>query len=212
MRLKFAVISMVIVACGVARAAEAQSVWTPNLAPLTAQDYWSIHQLYGEYTRWLEYGADTPNGTVRAEDVFAPDGMFVMVTPTVAGKPCAVPAPAWKAGGRDVIRGTIVDRIGANACIATLTGSKALAEERLSNRKGSTALTRQLVFNIYIQPAPGGGASGHAPALMRPENATDKKWFGGVYEDEFVKTSNGWRIKKRVWFSDEVIGAWRPKS
>jgi hypothetical protein len=74
-------------------------------------------------------------------------------------------------------------------------------------------LKRQLVYNIYIQPRPGGEAWGHAPTLMRPEGVTSgKTWFGGLYEDSFVKTASGWRIKKRIWYSDEVIGAWRPKS
>src|SRR5262249_24484249 len=98
------------------------------------------------------------------------------------------------------------------ACVATLTGWKALADDRLANRKRSGELDRQFAFNIYIQPAPGGEASGHAPTLMRPEGPNAGKWFGGSFEDTFGKTANGWRIKKRIWYSDEVIGAWRPKS
>jgi hypothetical protein len=207
------VLSLLIVAAGASGgAAQERNIWKPNLAPLTAEDYWAIYQLYGEYERWLQVGEGAPDGSIRAQEVFAPDGMFVLVTPAVAGKPCSVPASSWKAGDRDLIRDTIVDHIGASSCIATLTGLKALGEERLLRGKRPGVLSRQFVYNIYIQPAPGGQASGHAPTMMRPEAGTAAKWLGGLYEDIFEKTSNGWRIKKRVWHSDEVIGAWRPNS
>src|SRR5262249_55777794 len=130
--------SLLIVTCSLSEGtAQEQTVFKPNLAPLTAQDYWAIHQLYGEYNRWLQVGEGAPDTSVRAQEVFAPDAMFVMVTPLVAGTLCALPASSWKSGSRDLIRGTIVDNIGASACIATLTGWKALADERLSNTRGA---------------------------------------------------------------------------
>ena len=31
-----------------------------------------------------------------------------------------------------------------------------------------------------------------------------------LYEEDYVKTAAGWRMKKRVFTGDAVVGNWRP--
>jgi hypothetical protein len=84
----------------------------------------------------------------------------------------------------------------------TLAGRRQLAEFAAApgNNKGPTNVFH-VNSNITIEPSPD-GATGIAYVLLvnlgasgQPSTLTG----GGVYRDEFVKTSEGWRIKKRIY-------------
>jgi hypothetical protein len=83
----------------------------------------------------------------------------------------------------------------------TMQGRKQLAEvaARPADGKGPTNVSHVAV-NITIEPSPD-GATGTA-YFLRVKLAESGKpgtlTGGGVYRDTFVKTSDGWRIKKRI--------------
>ena len=84
----------------------------------------------------------------------------------------------------------------------TLAGRQQLAEFAAApgNDKGPTNVFH-VNTNITIEPSPE-GATGTAYVLLvnlgtsgKPSTLTG----GGIYRDQFVKTSEGWRIKKRIY-------------
>ena len=81
-----------------------------------------------------------------------------------------------------------------------VTGQKALKDLYANLRKQNTTRTiRHILSNLIIKPAPG-GASGSVYSTTIEAPATI---IGvGTYEDTFVKTGEGWRIKKRVYHRD----------
>ena len=81
----------------------------------------------------------------------------------------------------------------------------AFAAETNKDRSGP-AFTRHFVTNVVIKPAPGGatgrsylvtidGAEGDKPTTMLS---------GGHYDDVYVKTPQGWRIKSRNYVQSEL--------
>jgi hypothetical protein len=178
----------------------AQQPGTP--VALTAEDYRQIQMLYGAYNRWLDFGVDDPDGSRGVQDVYTSDGMFVDVG--AATTPCVV-RNGWQAGSRDVIRGTVADQAGLNLCIATLTGFQALANDAKETHQRLGVLGRHLMRNTSVRPSPE-GASGFATVIpFTWEDPAGKFSAPGHYEDTFVKTANGWRIKKRIWTPDSVL-------
>ena len=83
----------------------------------------------------------------------------------------------------------------------TVQGRKQLTEiaDRPSDDKGPTNLSH-IAVNPVIEPSPG-GATGTAYFLrvkIGQKGEPNTLTGGGIYRDTFVKTSEGWRIKKRV--------------
>jgi len=81
----------------------------------------------------------------------------------------------------------------------------AFAAQTNKDRSGP-AFTRHFVTNVVINPAPGGatgrsylvtidGAEGDKPTTMLS---------GGHYDDVYVKTPQGWRIKSRNYVQSEL--------
>ena len=81
----------------------------------------------------------------------------------------------------------------------------AFAAQTNKDRSGP-AFTRHFVTNVVIKPAPGGatgrsylvtidGAEGDKPTTMLS---------GGHYDDVYVKTPQGWRIKSRNYVQSEL--------
>jgi hypothetical protein len=92
----------------------------------------------------------------------------------------------------------------------TFQGRKQLAEVAASpgNDKGPTNLSHVAV-NITIDPSPE-GATGTAYFLrvkVGQRGEPSALIGGGIYRDTFVKTSDGWRIKKRISQSAHSIPA-----
>ena len=58
-----------------------------------------------------------------------------------------------------------------------------------------------LTTNVIIEPAPD-GATGSAYVILIDLAAENVISGGGVYEDVIVKTSEGWRFKKRSFFAE----------
>src|SRR5260221_6018448 len=80
-------------------------------ATLTALDYAEIYNLYGAYSRWLDFGESDPTALKGISGIYAPDGKFVLVAPAVPDKPCAIGRlPAyWKLESLDLVRGLVAE-------------------------------------------------------------------------------------------------------
>src|SRR5262245_17762619 len=83
----------------------------------------------------------------------------------------------------------------------SVTGEKELKafydNLRQTNR---TRTIRHLLSNLVVKGAPGGGATGtvYLTTIEAPLTITAV----GMYEDTYVKTAEGWRIKKRLYHQD----------
>ena len=151
-----------------------------NLAPsaeaqagkLTALDYQEITQLIHRYA----YGIDTcANNGYDYADVFTTDGEFVDKN-SDAG---------FKAGGRVLAKG--------REALATLIGG--------GSRGCKTKLVwtdwSHIMTNLVVTPT-AEGASGRLYLLQMDIKGPGTIERHGGYEDVYVKTPNGWRIKSRT--------------
>ncbi len=85
-----------------------------------------------------------------------------------------------------------------NVIGAKVSGKDALKEFYANLRKTNTS--RHLVSNLVITPTKD-GASGslYMTTLDKTEDSPVAVTGFGIYEDEYIKTEIGWRIKKRVY-------------
>jgi hypothetical protein len=164
-------IAAFIVACVVSATAGAQQ---PGSAPLTLtpQDYAEIQQLYARSAHGLDYAID--DGNLYAA-VFTPDGVFVDADGTIyqGREQLAEFARAWG----------------------------------LPHSQRAPMNTRHSLYNVRIDPAPEGAtgpanfASGKAYVVVSRAVAAGNPVIvidAGQYHDSLVRTSDGWRIKRRV--------------
>jgi hypothetical protein len=85
-----------------------------------------------------------------------------------------------------------------------VTGEKALKEFYTNVNKTHQPKVRRLLSNIIITPTPT-GADGSAYLFTidaRDSAKPSMVAYYGVYNDTFVKTAAGWRIKRRVYTQD----------
>lgn len=84
--------------------------------------------------------------------------------------------------------------------LRSVTGQKALKEFYANLRKQNTTRTiRHVLSNLIITAAPGGATgSVYNTTIEAPLTITAI----GMYEDTYVKTADGWRIKKRLYHQD----------
>jgi hypothetical protein len=77
-------------------------------------------------------------------------------------------------------------------------GREALARVARSVRKGNPQYVRHFIANHEIHPSPE-GASGRVYLMVVDveEGQPSSIYIGGRYEDIYVKTAQGWRIKRR---------------
>jgi hypothetical protein len=72
--------------------------------------------------------------------------------------------------------------------------------------RSGPGFTRHFVTNVVIKPAPG-GATGRS-YLVTIDGAEDGKpttmLSGGHYDDVYVKTPQGWRIKSRDYVQSQI--------
>lgn len=141
-------------------------------AGLTALDYQEITQLINRYA----YGIDTCGGNgYEYANVFTADGVFVDRN-SDAG---------FAAGGRVLARG--------REALATLVGG--------GSRGCATKLVwtdwSHLMLNHEITPT-AEGATGRVYLVQLGMNGPGSVERHGGYEDVYVRTSEGWRIKSRT--------------
>ena len=80
-----------------------------------------------------------------------------------------------------------------------------LAAKTNKDRSGPT-FTRHFVTNVVIKPAPG-GATGRSYLVALDISEGGKPTtilHGGHYDDAYVKTPQGWRIKSRTYVRSEI--------
>src|SRR5262249_2979249 len=147
----------------------AQAPTTPKPKELTALDYFEIQQLVSKYARAIDTCSN--NGYDYA-DLFTSDGEFI---PSLNGQP-----------------GT------------PFKGRERLAEASGGGSRGCKNVgwivqgVRHLYVNHVITPTVE-GATGVVDMLMIGLGGDPNKIeYDGYYEDTYLKTSQGWRFKKRV--------------
>ena len=171
-----------VLACAVAFAA-GRGQWGAMTAQaqapaLTALDYQEITQLINRYA----YGIDTcANNGYDYADVFTPDGVFIDKN-SDAG---------FKAGGRVLASG--------REALATLVGG--------GSRGCKTKLVwtdwSHLMLNHQITPT-ATGAAGRVYLIQMGMTGPGTIARHGGYEDVYVKTAAGWRIKSRTHVRDKA--------
>ena len=142
---------------------------TPSLS---AADYQEIAQQTNRYA----YGIDTcANNGYDYADVFTPDGVFIDRNSE----------DGFKQGGRVLARG--------REALATLIGG--------GSRGCKTKLVwtdwSHIMTNLVVTPA-AEGATGRIYLLQMGMKGPGSIERHGGYEDVYVKTRNGWRIKSRT--------------
>jgi hypothetical protein len=145
---------------------------------LTALDYQQIVQLTNRYA----YGIDTcSNNGYDYADVFTPDGVFIDKNSD----------QGFKQGGRVLAKG--------RDALATLIGG--------GSRGCKTAMIwtgwSHIMTNHLITPSPE-GATGRIYLLQMGIKGPGSIERHGGYEDVYVKTPMGWRIKSRTHVRDRA--------
>jgi len=175
-------VAVLVVACAVAFGA-GRGQWSGMTAQaqtpaFTALDYQEITQLINRYA----YGIDTcANNGYEYADVFTPDGVFIDKN-SDAG---------FTAGGRVLASG--------REALATLVGG--------GSRGCKTKLVwtdwSHLMLNHQITPTPT-GATGRVYLVQMGMTGPGTIARHGGYEDVYVKTAAGWRIKSRTHVRDKA--------
>jgi hypothetical protein len=141
-------------------------------AALSAADYQEIAQLTNRYA----YGIDTcGNNGYDYADVFTPDGEFIDRN-SDAG---------FKAGGRVLAKG--------REALAALVGGGA----RGCKTKLVWTDWSHIMTNLVVTPT-ATGATGRIYLLQMGMKGPGSIERHGGYEDAYVKTPNGWRIRTRT--------------
>lgn len=150
---------------------------------LTAMDYIEIQQLVNRLNFALDYCG---NGGRDVADLFVEGGRYVID----------------RGDGMPVIRDT------RDELIALAGGPECDAR-----RTPPSSYILHLAESLVIEPAPG-GARGTSYAIY-PSSAG--KFFNnetagqlGIYHDEYVRTSSGWRFESRRHEIDPAVGEVRP--
>ena len=150
----------------------------PKAPALTALDYEEITQLTNRYA----YGIDTcSNNGYDYADVFTADGVFIDKNSD----------EGFRQGGRVLARG--------REQLATLVGG--------GSRGCKTKLVwtdwSHIMTNHLVVPSPE-GATGRIYLLQMGMKGPGSIERHGGYEDVYVKTSDGWRIKSRTHVRDKA--------
>jgi len=166
---------------------------------LTALDYIQIQQLYATFNRTLDF--DNPEAYAA---LWTPDTVFVLVSPAPATGACQANGP-WHVADRSVIRGTVADKKGGNICVSMLTGSQHMAG-LVKNLQASNPMgNRHRYENIQITPTPEGAAV-FAYLMQLDVSSQPPRFLSSAFmEDTVVKTSTGWRFKKRIREADNAV-------
>ena len=173
---RFQWLATVVLSATVGAATTALIISMPRVdaaaAKLSPADYQEIAQLTNRYA----YGIDTcGNNGYDYADVFTPDGEFIDKN-SDAG---------FKAGGRVLAKG--------REALATLSGG--------GSRGCKTKLVwtdwSHIMTNLVVTPT-ADGASGRLYLLQMDIKGPGTIERHGGYEDVYVRTKDGWRIKSRT--------------
>jgi hypothetical protein len=161
------------IGAGIAVAVERQQVSAQSRTPaFTALDYQEITQLVNRYA----YGIDTcANNGYDYADVFTADGVFIDKNSD----------PGFAKGGRELARGR-------EALAALVGGGTRGCKTKLLWTDWS-----HLMSNIVITPTPE-GATGRVYLVQLGVKGPGSVERHGGYEDVYVRTGAGWRIKSRT--------------
>ncbi len=157
---------------------------------LSERDHVAIQQLVARLPYEVDMNADS--GVAYASG-FTPDGTFACVLPDTGAAPSALPA------GCAAHTGKFTTKVPPHA-----KGRDALAKMVTAEDPHGPAYVRHFVFNHVIEPN-GRGATGKAYVVVVDITPRQKPGFAhsiftiGRYDDEYVKTAQGWRIKSRVF-------------
>jgi hypothetical protein len=156
---------------------------------LGEQDHVEIQQLVARLPYELDMNAD--DGAAYASS-FTPDGTFACVLPDTGGT-----APSGLPVGCAPHTGEFTTKVRPLAM-----GREALASMATAAPHGP-AYVRHFVFNHVIERSRG-GATGKAYVAVidlkpRQQGSDHSISVIGRYDDEYVKTAQGWRIKNRVF-------------
>ena len=200
--------SVLLVAGGAGWWATAQAA-TPRL---TADDRADILNVYAAYTRYFDFADVDPREMVKK--VWTADGVFVNVTAIPESGKCDdktdLPPGEFKPASPDLMKGSLADKLGVKACVSIVKGWEELALRPVRNQKKYGTVWRTRRSTPYIESTPE-GAHGFVTANYWAWDPSGGKWYGsGTYEEDYVKTKDGWRIKKRVFTQDAAVGKWRP--
>ena len=92
----------------------------------------------------------------------------------------------------------------------SVTGEKELKAFYVNLRQTNRSRTiRHVLSNLVVKATPGGGATGsvYLTTIEAPATITAV----GMYEDAYVKTAEGWRIKKRLYHQDLPVATAKPQ-
>jgi hypothetical protein len=164
---------------------------------LSDEDHIAIQQLVSGLP--YEVDMDANDGAAYAS-AFTPDGTFACVLPATGGAASSgLPAGCAPHSGKFTTK-----------VRPTAVGRAALAKMAAVEPHGP-AYVRHFVFNHVIERSRG-GATGKAYVAVvdivpRQQGANHSINVIGRYDDEYVKTAQGWRIGKRVF---TAVGARAP--
>ena len=152
---------------------------------LTALDYFEIQQLMYRYGQTID---TCSNSGYDYADLYTPDGAFVdKFSPEAFAKGGVVMAQ-----GRE----KLAEVVGGGA-----GGCKKPADGGLSTKTNGGSVAWNGWTHIMADPvitATATGAAGRVYLLMLGEAGTNVMTRDGGYEDVYVKTAKGWRIKQRT--------------
>jgi hypothetical protein len=158
---------------------------------LSERDLVEIQQLVARLPYEVDMNAD--NGAAYASG-FTPGGTYACVLPdTRAAAPPTLPAGCAPHSGKFTTK-----------VRPLATGRAALARMVTAEDPHGPAYVRHFVFNHVIEPN-GRAATGKAYVVVVDITPRQKQGFAhsifmlGRYDDEYVKTAEGWRIKSRVF-------------
>lgn len=157
---------------------------------LSDEDHIAIQQLVARLPYEIDMNAD--NGAAYASG-FTPDGTFACVLPDTGAAAASLPAGCAPHSGKFTT--DVRPRV---------TGHAALASMVTAENPHGPNYVRHFVFNHVIERSRR-GATGKAYVAViditprQPMGFAHSIFTVGRYDDEYVKTAEGWRISKRVF-------------
>jgi hypothetical protein len=144
---------------------------TQQKGSLAALDYIQIQQLANRYAQAID---SCSNNGYDYADLYTPDGEFVD----------NITEEGFKQGG--------LTRAKGREQLAAAAGGGSLGCKNVGCKDWS-----HLMVNHVITPSPGGATGRVYLVAIGEKGPRDVTRYGG-YEDQYVKTASGWRIKKRT--------------
>jgi hypothetical protein len=158
-------------------------------ARLTAQDYVELQQLVARYPYALDMNSD--NGQSYA-NLFTPDGSFGCVLPDGRVRQPGVPDQCVTQSGQ------LTPQARPRA-----KGHEGLAKMVTTEEPHGPNYARHFIFNHVIEPTADGAKGKEYAAVIDivpgQQGVSHSIYLVGRYDDEYVKTRQGWRFRTRVF-------------